>query len=91
MVGEPAGELEGRAFGNLGGGEARVAAPADLDPGEEIGLRARELVEAVGDERSVGAENLEVGDEADRRAAAVGGGADFFERVVATPRAKVWR
>ena len=42
MVGEAAGELEGGAFGDFRGGERRVAAPADLDAGEEIGLGAGE-------------------------------------------------
>ena len=80
MVGEAAGELEDGGFGDVVAGERRVAAPADLDPGEQIGLGARELVEPRRVERRVGAEDVGVGDEADGGAAAVGGGADFLER-----------
>ena len=79
MVGEAARELEGGALGDLGTGERRVAAPADLDPGEEIGLGPGEGVDALGAERRVGAENLGVGGEGDGGAAAVGGGADLLE------------
>ena len=79
MVGEAARELEHRGLGDGVGDERGVAAPADLDPGEQIGLGARELVEARGVEGGVGAENLGIGDEADGGAAAVGGGADFLE------------
>ena len=43
MVGEAAGELEDGGFGDFRGGERGVAAPADLDPGEQIGLGAGEL------------------------------------------------
>lgn len=80
MVGEAAGELEGGAFGHVGGGERRVAAPADLDAGEEIGLGADEAEEAAGVEVGLGAENLRVGSEGDSRAALVRGRADLFER-----------
>ena len=80
MVGEAVRELEDRAFGDLGAGERGVAAPADFDAGEEIGLGAGELVEPLGAELRVGAEDLRVGGEGDGRAAAVGGGADGLER-----------
>ncbi len=79
MVGEAVGELEDRAFGDLVAGERGVAAPADLDPGEEVGLRAGELVEALGRESGVGAEDFRVGGEGDGGAALVGGGADLLQ------------
>src|SRR5206468_11686031 len=42
MIGEAAGELEDGAFGDVSGGERGIAAPADLDPGEEVRLGAGE-------------------------------------------------
>ncbi len=71
--------MEGGAFGDVGGGERRVAAPADLDAGEEVGLGADEAEEAGGVEVGLGAEDLRVGGEGDGGAALVGGRADFFE------------
>ena len=79
MVGEAAGELEDRVFGDFRRGQRGIAAPADLDPGEEIGLGPGEGVEARRVERRVGAENLRVGGEGDGGAAAVGGGADLLQ------------
>ena len=72
--------------------ERRVAAPADLDAGEEIGLGARELVEPRRLELRVGAEDLRVGREGDGGAAPVGGGADVLERRGGDALARsVWR
>src|SRR4029079_13802613 len=82
------GELEDGAFGDVGGGERRVAAPADLDPGEQIGLGAGELVNPLRREFGVGAEDLGVGDEACGGAAAVGGRADRLERGGGDPAAE---
>src|SRR4029079_12999597 len=79
VVGEAVRELEDRGFGDVCAGPRRGAAPADLDPGEEIGLGARELIDAQGIERSIGPENLGVGDEAGAGAAAVGGRPDGLE------------
>ena len=79
MVGEAAGELEHRLFGDFGGRERGVAVPADLDPGEEIGLGARQRVEARRVECRVGAEDFGVGGEGDGGAAAVGRGAGILE------------
>ncbi len=79
MVGEAAGELEDGGFGDFGAGQRGVAAPADLDAGEEIGFRAGELVDPDRDERSIGAENLRVRRERGGGAAAVGGRADLLE------------
>ena len=79
MVGEAAGELEGGAFGDVRRGERRVAAPADLDAGEEIGLGADQAEQAGGVEVGLGAEDLRVGGEGDGGAAPVGRGADLFE------------
>ena len=66
--------------GTSAAGERRVAAPADLDAGEEIGLGADEAVEAAGVEVGLGAEDLGVGGEGDGGAALVGRRADLFER-----------
>ncbi len=79
MVGEAVGELEDRGFGDFRRGERGIAAPADLDPGEEIGLGARELVQALRAERRVGAENLRVGGEGDGGAALVRRRADGLQ------------
>jgi len=48
-----------------------IAAPADLDPAEQVGFRARHLEQALRLERGLGAEDLDVGLEAHPRAAAV--------------------
>src|SRR4029079_1062018 len=80
VVGEAAGKLEYGLLGNLLRGQRRVAAPADFDAREQIGLGASQLVEARRGEPGFGAENLGVGDKADGCAAAIGGGADLFER-----------
>ena len=79
IVGKAAGEVEDGLLRHLVRGQARVAAPADFDPGEEIGLGAGELVEPLGAEARVGAEDLGVGREGRGRAATVGGGTDFLE------------
>src|SRR5205814_3262708 len=78
MVGEAAGKLEDGGFGDFGGCERGVAAPADLDPGEEVRLGAGELIYACRVELCVGAEDVRVGGEGGRGAAAVGGGADLL-------------
>ena len=44
MIGEAPGELENRGFGNVRRGEAGIALPANLDPGEKIGFGARQFV-----------------------------------------------
>ena len=54
--------------------QGRIAAPADLDAAEQIGLAARHPVQRGRAEARVGAEDLGVGDEADRGAAPVGRG-----------------
>ena len=56
-----------------------IAAPADFDAAEQIGLRARHLEQALRLERRLGAENVGVGLEADAGAAAVVDLAEVFE------------
>ncbi len=79
MIGKAARELEGGAFGYVGGGERGVAAPADLDAGEEVGLGPHEAEEAAGIEVGLGAEDLRIRSEGDGRAALVRGRADLFQ------------
>ncbi len=79
MVGEAAGELEDGLFRDVRGGERRIAAPADLHPGEEVRLGAGELIDAARIELGVGAEDFRVGGEGGGGAAAVRGGADLLE------------
>src|SRR6185503_17625466 len=69
-VGEAAGEVKDRLFGDLLRGEGGVAVPADLDAGEQISLGAGELVEALRAEGGVDAEDFGVGGEGDGGAAA---------------------
>src|SRR5260370_4721932 len=59
--------------------QRRVAAPADLDAAEQIGLGTGHLEQALRLERGLGAENLRVGPEADFSAAAVVDLAEVFE------------
>ena len=59
----PPGNWKTACSGTSATRERRVAAPADLDAGEQIGLGAGELVEALGREGRVRAENLGVGRE----------------------------
>ena len=59
--------------------QRRLAAPADFDAAEQIGLRARHLEQALRLEGGLGAENLGVGLEADLGAAAVVDLAEVFE------------
>ena len=59
--------------------QRRVAAPADFDAAEQIGLRARHLEQALRLEGGLGAENVGVRLEADGRAAAVVDLAEVFE------------
>src|SRR2546430_1080979 len=58
---------------------ARKPASLGADPGEEIGLRAGELIDACRVELCVGAEDVRIGGESGCGAAAVGGGADFLK------------
>ena len=60
--------------------QRRIAPPADLDPGIEIGLRARHAVQGRRPEPRLFAENLGVRGEGDAGAAAVRGGADLGKR-----------
>ena len=71
VIGQAAGELEHRLGRHVVARQRGGALPADLDPGVEVGLRARELEQALGAELAL-AEDLGVGREADRRAAPVG-------------------
>ena len=73
MVGKTAGKFEHRFGGHIVAREAFGAFPADLNPGEEIGLRPRQLEQPLGTELAL-AEDLGVGNEADRGAAAIGSG-----------------
>ena len=57
----------------------RIAAPADFDAAEQIGLGTGHLEQALGFERRLGAENLGVRLEADFGAAAVVDLAEVFE------------
>ncbi len=68
VVGEAAGEAEARLPGRVAVCDGRL--PADLDPREEVGLRARHAVEARGTQAQV-AEDLGVGVKGDSGAAAV--------------------
>ncbi len=79
VVRKAAGEFEHRFGGDIVAGQAGGAFPADFDPGEEIGFRARQLEQLLRIELPV-AENLGVGHEADRGSAAVGGRAELFDR-----------
>jgi hypothetical protein len=56
-----------------------IAAPADFDAAEQIGLGARHLEQPLRLERGLGAENLGVGLEADGGAAPVVDFAEVFE------------
>ena len=56
-----------------------IAAPADFDAAEQVGLRARHLEQALRLEGSLGAEDVGVGLEADAGAAAVVDLAEVFE------------
>src|SRR5690606_34383732 len=78
MIGKTAGELENGLGRRAIGDERRVAFPAYLDPGEEIGLGAGEPVEACGFEAQI-AENLAVRREGEAGAAPVGRRAHLFE------------
>ena len=71
-VGEAGREMED-VFGRdgLALDQGRIARPADLHTLEEIGLGARHPMQALGLEGELVAEDLRIGDEADRRAAAV--------------------
>ena len=91
MVGQAAGELEDGLFGYLVAGEARVAAPADLDPGEEIGLGAGELVEALRVELGVGAEDSGSGVKMTVVPRRLGAAPTVSSGEVATPFEKAWR
>ena len=67
-IAEPAREMQPRLHRHaLGARQRRVAAPADLDAAEQIGLGVRDPVEERRTERRVG-ENLGVGMKAQRRA-----------------------
>src|SRR5262249_43327588 len=85
IVLQAAGEVERFLFRNcpapIAGGtwqQALVAAPADLDAAEEVGLRACHAIEALRRE-SVLAEDLWIGMERDRRATAVWRGTGGLE------------
>ena len=80
MVGEAAGELEHCFRGRVVADQFGGAFPANLDPGEEIGLGAGKLVEPRRLEMHFRPENLVIGGEGDRGATAVGGRAEMFER-----------
>ena len=68
-IAEPAGEMQpGFLRRAVGARQAGVAPPADFDAAKEIGFRARHAVERRRAEADLGAENLRVGMEADRRA-----------------------
>ncbi len=78
MIGKAAGELEYRFGGRVVADQFRRAFPANLDACKQIGFRPGEAVEAGGLELLF-AENLVIGDEADRRASPVARGAHFFQ------------
>ena len=79
MVGQAAGKLE-HSFGRrLVRDQRRIAFPAYLDAGEQIGLGPREAVEARRFELRVLAEDFEIGNEGDAGAPAVRRRAQHFE------------
>src|SRR3546814_19746474 len=59
--------------------EARVAAPADFDAAEEVGLGTGHAEDAAGIEAGMVAEDLRIGMEADLRAATIVNVAEFLE------------
>ncbi len=70
-IAKPAWEMQPRLLGHaLGPRQRGIAAPADLDAAEQIGLGPRHAVEQRRTERRI-AENLGIGVETERRAAAV--------------------
>ena len=91
MVGEAAGELEDRLFGGFGGGERGVAAPADLDPGEEIGLGAGELVQPRGSKIASGPKISGSGVKVVVVPRRLGAAPTVSSGEVAMPLEKVWR
>ncbi len=81
IVLQPVRKAEGRLGGHVVGTreEGRGAAPADLDPAEEIGFRARHLEQAPRLEMRLLAEDLVIGPEPDLGAAPVEHAPDGFE------------
>ena len=71
MIGEPARELEGRLGRSIVADQRRIAFPANLHPGIEIGLGAGETHQPPRLEMRAGAENLRIGREGNARAAPV--------------------
>jgi hypothetical protein len=92
VIGQAAGELEHRlgweaALAVSVGDQLGIAFPADLDAGEEIRLGTDQLVEPARLEQHL-AEDLGIGNEADRGAAPVGRAADMLERSQRLPLAE---
>ena len=88
VIGETAGKLEDGLFGDVVRCERGVATPADFDAGEEIGLGAGQLIETLGAELRLSAEDFGVGREADSCSAAVRRRADFLEFGGSMPSSK---
>ena len=87
VIAEPTGELEHRLGQHIAVRKGRIAAPADLDAGEQIGLGADQLVEPRRLELHL-AEDLGVGHEADRGAPPIGCRPDMLDRPQRLPSAE---
>ena len=77
VIGKPARKLEHRLFRHVVGGKRRIAAPAYLDAGEQIGLGPRQPVEPRRFELRVLPENLRIRGEGGGRPPPVRGRPDF--------------
>ncbi len=90
MIGQAAGELEHSLLRNIVACQRLGAFPADFHAREQIGLRARQLEQALGAELAL-AEDLRVGNERDRGAAPVGGIADLGDGALRQALGKLLR
>ncbi|PAV93428.1 hypothetical protein WR25_27138 [Diploscapter pachys] len=89
MIGETARELEHRLRRRIAAlDQLRRAMPANLDAGEQIGLRSDKLVQPLGLEGELGPENLDIRRERDRGAAAIGRRTDMLQRPQRLPAAE---
>src|SRR5262249_12879748 len=81
IVPQSVGKVESRFFRDVLAAAQKFlrAAPANLDPAEKVGFRARHLEDAFGLEMRVSPENQRVGTEAHFRSAAVGGSAKLCQ------------
>src|SRR3546814_13540056 len=88
MIGKAAGELEYRLGGGVVADQLGRAFPANLDPGEQIGLCPRHAKQALRLEAAVLAENFVIGDAGNAGAAAIGRRAELFKPPKRKPERK---